>query len=80
MAYEVEFDIPWRPLSRSDIEFRVKQGDGTIGTLRVSKGSLVWFPRDTSIGYRIGWARFGDLLESEGRRVERRKRRSTDKR
>jgi len=56
MAYEIEFDIPWRPLGRSDIEFRVRQGDGKIGTLCVSKGSLVWFPRGTSIGYRVGWA------------------------
>src|SRR5437868_297597 len=54
-AYDILFSMPERTLGRSDVEFVVKSGKQTLGTLRISKGSLVWFPRGTSIGHRISW-------------------------
>ncbi len=63
MAHNVEFSIPSRKLGRSDVEFRVKQDGQLLGTLKVSRGSLVWFPSNTTYGYKATWERFDDLMK-----------------
>jgi hypothetical protein len=63
MAHTVTFQAPERELGKADVVFRVRDEDGMIGTLKISRGSLVWFPSDTSIGYRIGWTRFNELIK-----------------
>lgn len=50
MAHEVSFDIPERLLGRADIAFTVKQNGSVLGTLTVSNGSVVWFPKGTTYG------------------------------
>jgi len=42
MAHEVWFEVPQRELGRADIKFGVWQDGKKIGTLEVSKGSVVW--------------------------------------
>lgn len=59
-------------IGMSDACFRVKDDDGMIGELQVSKGSLVWFPRDAKKGYRLPWWRFNDLACEYGRQCESR--------
>lgn len=59
-------------IGMSDACFRVKDDDGMIGELQVSKGSLVWFPRDAKKGYRLTWRRFDDLACTYGRQCENR--------
>jgi hypothetical protein len=50
----VRFSIPERELGKADIEFKIKKEGKSFGTLRVSKGSIVWLPKDTSYGHKIG--------------------------
>ena len=64
MAHEVDFSIPTRDLGRSDVEFNVNKDGQKIGTLKVSKGSVVWFPADTSYGYKLTWNDF-DAIQRE---------------
>jgi hypothetical protein len=63
--HDVRFSIPERELGKADIEFKVKKASKTFGTLRISKGSMVWFPKDTSYGYKIGWNDFDGLMRSQ---------------
>jgi len=63
MAHYVEFAIPDRPLDRADVTFRVWRDDEMFGTLKVSKGTLVWFPANTRFGYRVDWDRFDQLMQ-----------------
>jgi hypothetical protein len=72
MAHKVTFQAPERELGKADVVFRVRNDDGIIGTLKISRGSLVWFPSDTSIGHRIGWSRFNDLIKDNVNGVETR--------
>ena len=66
MAHNVKFSIPERDLGRSDVEFRVSNGGSKIGTLKVSKGTVVWVPKDNTYGFKIGWKDFDDLLQKHG--------------
>lgn len=59
-------------IGMSDACFRVKDDDGMIGELQVSKGSLVWFPRDAKKGYRLTWHQFDHLACEHGRQCESR--------
>ncbi len=72
MANDVEFSIPRRKLGRSDIEFLVKRNGAVLGTLKVSNGSLVWFPRKTTVGYRMTWHKFDSVMKDFSQGEERR--------
>lgn len=72
MANDVEFSVPRRTLGRSDISFRVKKDGSVFGTLKVSNGSLVWFPRKTKVGRRMGWRRFDRVMRENSIGKERR--------
>lgn len=77
MAHDVDFSVPRRPLGKADVQFRVKSNGKVIGTLTVSKGSLVWFPSYTSYGYKMGWKRFDEMMRCKAKRMEKRKPRIT---
>lgn len=66
MAHEVTFTIPWRDLGKSDVEFNVKRDGSALGKLEVSKGSIVWFPKDHTIGYKLTWTAFDELMRANG--------------
>lgn len=71
MAHTVSFSIPSRKLGVSDVEFVVKVNAKRFGTLRISKGSLVWFPKNTRKGHKIGWSKFDELMRAKKRRERR---------
>jgi len=66
MAHTVTFSIPERKLGKADIEFAVKKGRVKFGTLKVSKGSVVWVPVNKQIGRKLSWKRFAELAEEHG--------------
>ncbi len=70
--HEVAFDVPKRPLGRADIEFTVKADSSVLGTLTVSNGSLVWFPKGTTYGCNMGWSKFDKIMQEHATRQERR--------
>jgi hypothetical protein len=71
MAHEVSFEIPRRSLGKADISFAVKRGGTRFGTLKNSKGSLVWFPRDKQYGKKMSWVEFDDLTNRVTRTEKR---------
>ena len=72
MAYEVTFSIPERELGKSDVEFDVYQDGTKLGTLKISKGSIVWFPLNTQIGHKMAWSKFDRLMQEHAGQTERR--------
>jgi hypothetical protein len=72
MAHDVRFEVPVRNLQREDVTFQVFQDGEKFGELRISKGSLVWFPRNHSNGFKIGWKKF-DSLVSGSTRIEKKR-------
>ena len=70
----VEMELPkGLVIGMADARFRVSNDDGMIGELQVSKGSVVWFPRDAKKGYKLDWFRFDALMQEKGFRCEKRR-------
>jgi len=63
MAHEVTFTVPERPLERNDIEFNAKVNGEMLGTLKVSRGGVVWRPRNYTYGYYLTWEKLASTLE-----------------
>jgi hypothetical protein len=72
MAYDVSFEVPERLLGKSDVSFVVKGEDGVIGTLKVSKGAVVWYPKKTTYGYKATWDKFHRVAEEHFTQAEKR--------
>ena len=72
MQHTVTFSVPERELGKTDITFDVRGNGDVIGRLEVSKGSIVWYPKNNTYGHKITWAKFGKLMEDYPR-VEKRK-------
>lgn len=70
--HDVSFNIPRRALGKADVNFVVKSDGALLGTLAVSNGSIVWFPKGTIYGYKMGWKQFNGLMQGGARRFERR--------
>lgn len=71
--HKVNFNLPSRPLARTDIIFTVQEDGEKFGELRISKGALVWFPKNKQIGYRMTWKKLDAIFQQEGsRRIPRR--------
>jgi hypothetical protein len=66
--HEVRFLLPWRRLGKEDVVFRVAQDDELLGTLKVSKGAVVWWPGKAKLGFKMDWERFDALMREQGRR------------
>lgn len=72
MAHDVYFSIPSRTLGRSDVEFQIYSDHKMLGTLKVSKGSIVWFPANTTYGCRMEWGKFDRMMQKYADSFEKR--------
>lgn len=70
--HDVRFEIPARALGRADAMFLVKRDGAVLGTMTVSNGSVVWFPKGRSYGCKVGWRRFDELMQEHATRTEKR--------
>lgn len=70
--HDVRFEVPRRPLGRADVRFVVKRNGAVLGTLTVSNGSVVWFPKGATYGCKMGWKRFDQLMQEHAIRTEKR--------
>lgn len=70
--HDVSFNIPQRSLGKADVEFLVKRDNPVLGTLAVSNGSIVWFPKGTTYGLKVGWKKFNEMMQEGATRFEKR--------
>jgi hypothetical protein len=70
--HKVTMSMPPRELKRADAVFSVESDGNKFGELHISNGSIVWFPRSTTYGCKMGWERFHEMMEEHARRVEKR--------
>lgn len=68
MKHEVDFRMPENELGNADLEFKVRRNNQVVGTLKLSRGAVVWVPRDCSYGHKLGWTEFATIMETNGPR------------
>ncbi|HLG18096.1 MAG TPA: hypothetical protein VJH03_26880 [Blastocatellia bacterium] len=68
MAHDVTFSVPERSLGNADLEFKVKKDGEAVGRLKVSKGSIVWVPKNMTYGFKLNWIQFDQLMQEHGTR------------
>jgi len=55
----------------TDIEVSVREDGDLLGRIRISRGSIDWIPAQKRSARRLRWTKFADLMEANGRAVER---------
>lgn len=71
MSHKVSFSIPRRDLGVADVSFDVTQDGAKFGTLQISRGSLVWYPKDKKIGHKMSWAQFDQEAQKYQKKEKR---------
>jgi hypothetical protein len=66
-THKVGFTIPERPLGNVDVEFTVKRDGQILGRLKLSKGNMVWVPKNAQYGLRLSWSDFDNLMREQGK-------------
>ena len=67
MAHDVTVKLPKQKLAGSEVEFQIKHDGEKFGTMTVSKGSVVWFPKGVASGYKLKWKKFDELMQAEAK-------------
>lgn len=71
--HDVRFDVPVRRLGKTDVNFYIEVDGETFGQLSISNGAIVWFPKGSKNGRKMGWKKFDEMMEENAGRRERRK-------
>jgi len=70
-AHQLAVILPANAVFSSDVDVVVNSGGQLLGTLAVSKGSIDWIPRGSQSRWRLGWERFDDVMQQQGRHVSK---------
>ncbi len=71
MKHDVQFTVPPRDRRQVRSVFDVRIDGEKLGTLEVSKGSLVWYPKNNSYGHKVSWIELDKMMHAYPR-VEKR--------
>ena len=77
MAHEVTLDIATKFVLHKDVKIDVKNTEGKLGTVLVSKGNIEWLPAGNHVNKkRLSWTQFAQLMEDKGSDVKIKKKSS----
>ena len=58
--------IPQLEIGKSDVIFQIECDDEKLGSLRVSKGNIVWTPVNKKFSYWLNWNDFDKIIIENG--------------
>ena len=67
--HEIRLTIPPETVLNKDAECDVYSNDEMLGTLKISKGSIEWRPKNYTYGFHLSWEDFSDLMKDKGTQV-----------
>jgi hypothetical protein len=67
----VKFGLSEHALGREEraVVFEASDADGKLGELRVSRGGLRWYPKNSRYHHFMTWRRFGEVIEQNVRKT-----------
>jgi len=63
-THTVKFKIPEKDLGKADISFSITRDGEKFGELKISNGSVVWFPKNSPKGYKWGWKAIDEFFQN----------------
>lgn len=67
MAHKIKLQQPEWTVQHKDVVIEVANGDGKLGELHISKGSVEWQPTKHHKNIcRMSWTKFADFMEKYG--------------
>jgi hypothetical protein len=71
MAHEVRVRIDTALVANKDVEVIVRDNNGKLGTLLISKGNIEWRPKGNYVNkQRLSWSQFADFMWDYGKPVK----------
>ena len=71
MAHTVTFDIQTKVALAKDVKFEIRNDQGKLGELLISKGNIEWKAANKQVKkHRLSWEKFAFLMEQEGQPVK----------
>ena len=62
--HDVEMSIPTtKMVLHADVVFEIRADGEKLGELRVSQGTIDWYPRRVQHGVSLTWEQFDQLME-----------------
>ena len=67
MAFNVYMKTEKVKVDRTDVIFTVREDRSKLGALHISKGAVVWCPRNSKKrGYKVSWRKLAEFMEENG--------------
>jgi hypothetical protein len=64
--HDVEMSIPTtKVVLHADVVFEIRSDDEKLGELRISKGSIDWYPAKAKIPVKLTWEQFDRLMSEQ---------------
>jgi hypothetical protein len=63
-THDIEIELPPKVVLHKDVRFTIKSAGAKLGELRISKGSVDWWPANKQSPVSLSWEKFAQLLES----------------
>lgn len=61
--HDVEMRIPTtKMVLHADVVFEIRSDEEKLGELRISQGSIDWFPGKAKSGVKLSWEQFDQLM------------------
>ena len=67
--HEVALSIPHEiEIGNTDVLFRITADGESLGTVRISRGTIDFIRRGARTRFQLPWGRFAELMEEHGRK------------
>jgi hypothetical protein len=66
--HDIDIAVPAQTIRNTDAKITIRSDGAILGRLKVSKGSVDWWPgKNSKTYYRMTWEKFDELMQTEGR-------------
>lgn len=64
--HDVKLTLPTFELGKADLVIEIKSDDVKLGTLKISKGTIDYYPNNHQYGISLEWEQFDRIMRENG--------------
>ena len=70
--HEIKLKFPSHEVVNRDVTIQVKSNDVLLGRIKISKGTIDWWPASNSkTHYKVTWESFKEMMQTQGKQVKK---------